>query len=87
MKIGGLVTNGPVCWAIGVQISGCPPFRDKQSSIRARQVEDIPNDVARQVDAIDGFGELARQTNLHTCPTKARTGWAGVAEVYAIAAR
>jgi len=60
-----------------------PSFRDQQSRISSRQIERLTNGVSRQIDAVNGFGELSRESHPHfyrQSDSNGHTGFARNAE-------
>jgi hypothetical protein len=52
-------------WSVAAAVTLRPTFRDQQSRISSRQIERIANGVSRQIDAVNDFGELSRESHPH----------------------
>jgi hypothetical protein len=51
-----------------------PTFRDQQVCISSRQIEGLSNGVSRQVDAVNNFSELSRESHPHIYRQSSATG-------------
>jgi hypothetical protein len=69
---------------VGLRCKRCPSFRDEQVAVGLRQIDEVTDAVAGQVDAVDGVCEFVGQPNLHTRSTTNVTQRVGVSVVYPI---
>lgn len=57
--------------AAGATLGGhCPSFCHQESGIVRRQIEHVAHTPPRQIDAIDAFGEFAREADAHQSKAK-----------------